>query len=101
MSYLSSSAAAITPDRSRTSTLGSIWTSRHKAKPTLTSVEAARRRMDLQEIADADFACTAYREPRSFWYLALTLAAGCVVNCLLYVVIFHLWPAVTALIGGR
>jgi hypothetical protein len=96
MSHSRTSASTISPDRARVSTLGGIWTSRHKqSTPTYTPVEAARLRMDRLQVESSE---PDRGSPR---YLAVILLAGGVVDYLLFRVAVHVWHHFVTGIGGR
>ncbi len=96
MSHFPTSASTLSPDRTRVSTLGRIWTSRHKEPfPVCTHVQAARLRMDRLQVESSE---PDRGSPR---YLAVILLAGGVIDYALLQVAIHVWHHFVTMIGGR
>ena len=96
MSLSQTSASTLSPDCTRVSTLGGIWTSRHKERiPVRTRVETARLRMDRLEVESS------VAHPDGFRYLGALLLAGGVIDYALWQVAVHSWPHIVAFLGGR
>lgn len=96
MSHTSTSSATLSPDRSGVSTLGRIWTSRHKEQATpLTNAQTARLRMERLQVESSA------GEPTDFRYLGAILLAGAFIDYVLYQIAVHACPHIVALMGGR
>ncbi|MEG9430723.1 hypothetical protein [Terriglobus sp. ADX1] len=95
----SASSLKLTPDTSSVSTLGGIWTTRHKEKvPVQTRVQAARLRMDRMQVESSRYEpCASGRSLP----LALCLLAGGVIDYAAYKLAVHVSHLLIALLGGR